>query len=251
MAPDYPIVINCRDRVTPLRKLVSWLEEHGHRRILMVDNASTYPPLLNYYQQTRHYVVRLDTNMGHLAPWRSGAIDVHVGADEYYVESDCDVVPDPACPNDLLAVLRRLLDLYPEHVKAGLGLRTDNLPLWYRHRRSVVRWERRFWATLMPHDDPGLPPLYEAPIDTTFAMYRPSENPTLDTAIRTGWPYVGRHEPWYLNSWRQSAEQRYYVAHASPGITTWEHDRLPNRVRGFLAEQDEAAGRRTRANGDR
>jgi hypothetical protein len=207
----------------------------------LIDNASTYPPLLDYYQQIRHYVVRLDQNLGHLAPWQSGAIGIHIGPDEYYVETDCDIVPDPACPSDVLPVLRRLLDVYPEHCKAGLGLRVDNLPLWYRHRRSVMRWERRFWQKPIRHDDAGLPLLYEAPIDTTFAMYRPGSTPTLDKAIRTGWPYVARHDPWYANSWLQSAEQRYYVTHASPGITNWEHERLPDRVRKFIAAQDREA----------
>ena len=33
-----PIIINCRDRVTPLRKLVEWLERANHQTIVLLDN---------------------------------------------------------------------------------------------------------------------------------------------------------------------------------------------------------------------
>jgi hypothetical protein len=236
--PDaYPVVINCRDRVAPLRKVVAWLEGHGYDRIVLVDNASTYPPLLKYLERTRHYVVRLDENVGHLAPWDSGVIDIHVGKDEYYVSTDGDVVPESFCPADVLPLLRQLLDRHPEHCKAGLGLRIDNLPPWFRHRREVVRWERQFWNTTIPADVDGWPPLYEAPIDTTFAMYRPAARPSLDKAIRTGFPYVARHEPWYANDWLPNRERRYYRAHARQDITSWDLPGLPERIRSLVDSQ--------------
>jgi hypothetical protein len=234
----YPVVINCRDRIAPLRKLIGWLERHGHQRIVLVDNASTYPPLLRYLERTKHTVVRLDRNTGHLAPWEASVIDIHIGPDEYYVETDCDVVPESFCPGDVLDLLRQVLDRYPEHCKAGLGLRIDNLPRWSSHRREIMRWENQFWQSRIA--GPGdWPPLYEAPIDTTFAMYRPSSVPLLDKAIRTGFPYVARHDPWYSNTWARSREDRYYRAHASPAITSWDLPELPDRIQLLVASQPE------------
>ena len=55
---DPPILINVRDRVTPLRKLVSWLELAGHERITLLDNDSTYPELLTYLDASPHEVIR-------------------------------------------------------------------------------------------------------------------------------------------------------------------------------------------------
>lgn len=239
MPDQYPVVINCRDRVAPLRKLVDWLTDHGYDRIVLVDNASTYPPLLRYLDRSKHYVVRLGANVGHLAPWDAGVIDVHIGADEYYVETDCDVVPDAACPGDVLPLLRQLLDRFPEHCKAGLGLRIDNLPRWFRHRDEVARWEQQFWQKTIPASDEGWPTLYEAPVDTTFAMYRPSSRPLLDKAIRTGFPYVARHEPWHANSWIPGREQRFYQAHASREITSWDLPELPERVQTLVDSRPE------------
>ncbi len=240
MANPYPVVINCRDRVSPLKKLVTWLEARGYQRIILVDNASTYPPLLRYLERTQHYVVRLDRNVGHLAPWESGVIDTHIGPDEYYVETDGDVVPESSCPSDVLPLLRQLLDRFPEHCKVGLGLRIDNLPPWFGHRREVVRWERQFWHTVVPGDVGAWPPLYEAPVDTTFAMYRPSAVPLLDKAIRTGFPYVARHLPWYVNNWLPAGrEDRYFRARARRDVTSWDLPELPERIRHLVDSQPE------------
>ena len=52
-----PIFINCRDRITCLSVLVDWLEKAGHENIYLLDNDSSYPPLLEYYEQTPHTVV--------------------------------------------------------------------------------------------------------------------------------------------------------------------------------------------------
>ena len=54
---DPPIVICSRDRVWCLRRLVDWLERAGHERIVIVDNASTYEPLLDYLDGSPHQVV--------------------------------------------------------------------------------------------------------------------------------------------------------------------------------------------------
>lgn len=243
MSSPYPVLINCRDRLAPLRSLVAWLERHGHDRIILVDNDSTYAPLLEYYDRTPHHVVRLDQNLGHLAPWQCGAIDELTG-DDYYIETDCDVVPDPSCPGDAFDLLRAVLDDYPEYCKVGLGLRIDNLPWSYRHRRAVLRWESQFWDAPLPDVTSGRPALYEAPIDTTLAMYRPRSPATLDKAIRTGPPYVGRHEPWYANSYLLSPEDRYYRKHARTDIASWNVGRLPERIRVLVDSRPKSSGRR-------
>ena len=125
-AHDVPVFVNCRDRVSSLRLLVSWLERAGHERIHLVDNDSTYEPLLEYYETTPHTVVRLGANCGHLAPWTMGVIEHHARGP--YVVTDPDVVPTEECPPDAVARLLELLDRHPGHVKAGLGLVIDDLP---------------------------------------------------------------------------------------------------------------------------
>lgn len=227
---DYPIFINCRDRVTPLRALVRWLERAGCTRIHLVDNNSTYPPLLDFYASTPHTVIRLGRNQGHRAIWECGAVEEHA-AGEYYVATDPDIVPVDECPPDALDRFRALLDGHPDRAKVGFGLVIDDLPSHYRFTRQVQVWEGQFWAAEV---EPGV---YDAPIDTTFALHRPGTAftapgvlPNHARSLRTGYPYVARHTAWYVDSRRPDAEERYYREHARGDVTHWNGDRLPQRL---------------------
>jgi hypothetical protein len=219
----FPVFVNTRDRVSCLRPLVRWLESAGVQRIVLVDNASTYPPLLDYLDRSPHAVVRLPENLGQLAPWTSGTISAYAGARDFFVVTDPDVLPDPGCPLDALEHLYDVVYTFPEFVKAGLGLRIDDLPPRYPHAEAVRRWEARFW------DEEFRPGLFRAPVDTTFAMYRPRTGPAMEPALRTGPPYVARHLPWYAGP-RRSREDRYYLARALPGVNNWDGDRLAARI---------------------
>jgi hypothetical protein len=217
----------------PLRRLVAWLERAGVERICLVDNASTYAPLLEWYDQSPHLVVRLEENLGHLAPWRSNVINTHA-LGEAYVVTDPDVVPDRACPLDALDHFGRLLDSFPDVVKVGFGLRIDNLPRRYRLRRAVQAWESQFWV------NPVRPGVYRAPIDTTFALYREHTPAAMEPALRTGWPYVARHLPWYADSKHPTDEDSYYALHARQDVTSWQGESLPAWLASWLRGEDAA-----------
>ena len=62
---DVSVIIICHNLVSDLVKVVSWLEQTGHERLVLLDNASTYPPLLSYMDNSPHRVVRLKQNLGH------------------------------------------------------------------------------------------------------------------------------------------------------------------------------------------
>src|SRR3954469_18701681 len=63
-AVTVPIFINCRDRLSSLRDLVDWLERVGCDEIYFLDNDSAFEPLLEYYRETPHTVVRMKENWG-------------------------------------------------------------------------------------------------------------------------------------------------------------------------------------------
>lgn len=207
-----PVFINARDRVTCLSQLVTWLENAGHERIVIVDNDSTYEPLLDYYKNCPHQVVKLGANLGHLAVWRAGLIE-QIGYNGSYVVTDPDVVPDEMCPYDAVERFYELLQRYGVD-KAGFGLRVDNLPDSYKFKQSVIKWESQFWENQL---DEGV---YHADTDTTFALYRPGAPVGTYSAVRTGFPYVAQHTTWYQDSENLSPEDVYYRDHAT-AISTW------------------------------
>lgn len=221
-----PTIIICRDALSDLRKLVDWLERAGHQEVILLDNASTYPPLLQYLRDSPHHVVRLDGNMGHEAPWSSGLVAA-LGKRPFVV-SDPDVLPDESCPYDAVDHFQDLLLRFPNFDQAGFGLHIDDLPEEYPHRDAVVRWESPFWTDEV---DPGT---FAAHIDTTFAVYRPGTGYKVTEALRTGPPYTARHLPWYRDPRRPDAETEYYFRHRRNDVGYWNHATLPAAVMSRL-----------------
>ena len=196
-----PIYIIVRDRVTDLKVLVEWLEKAGHDRIAFLDNDSTWPPLLEYLEKTPHEVVRFGRNLGPYCLWEWEV------PDEWFVYTDPDLIPHEDCPLDAVAHLRWLLDIY-DVPKAGLGLHVDDVPEF-----GTTRWEYELHG-----ERRWLGEAFDAPVDTTFALYRPS-TPRGLIAVRSGPPYEVRHMPWYRRS-DFTDEDRYYIANAS-GASSW------------------------------
>jgi hypothetical protein len=231
---QFPILITCRDRLSPLVDLVTWLEHSGQDRIYLLDNASTYPPLLEFYERTAHPVIRLGENVGQRCAWEAGVVD-KLCAGEYYAVTDPDVVPVENCPPDALDVFHDALQRFPDRSKAGFGLKIDDLPDHYRFAGEVRTWEAQFWERELA------PGLYDAQIDTTFALYRPGVPFEIHSGIRTGEPYLARHIAWYADSNAPTDEERYYRERARADVTHWDASELP----AWLAE--EVARRRVAA----
>lgn len=211
-----PIIINNRNRFTYLRKLIDSLESRGYYNIYILDNNSTYPPLLSYYSELSYKIIRLNANLGYLALWKSGLYKKFYR--DYYVYTDPDVVLIEECPSDFLKVLhdkmRQDLSLY----KVGLSLRIDDLPESYNKRNEVLHWEKQFYEERIDSF------FFSARVDTTFALYRPgstkAEANFYTKTYRSDFPYQVRHLPWYVDSNNLSEEDQFYIQNSATS-THW------------------------------
>ena len=203
-----PIVINNFNRLTYLCELIESLERCGLTNIVILDNQSTYQPLLEYYATCSYPVIRLDQNYGHLALWKSGLY--HRYKWNYFVYTDPDVVPINDCPKDFIVYFKNLIDSNYRIDKMGFGLRIDDLPDAFSLKEKVIAYESRYWTNKTARG------VYDAPIDTTLALYKPlsglrqGEVYTLH-AWRSDFPYMAKHLPWYVDSSRLSEEEQYYL----------------------------------------
>lgn len=214
-----PVFINNRDRLeTGTRELVNWLLDAGMTDIRIIDNKSSYPPLLEYYKTCPVKVIKLTGNYGSTALWDN---EIHKGLDTYYVLTDADVVPVEDCPKDLVRLMIELYEELPKlgHrcEKIGPGIRIDNLPIHYDKRNEVVAHESRFFTDVVYKG------AYQAPIDTTFALYSAKSAFTRPNSAqyRLSAPYIVEHKPWYSNSKHPSEEEKYYAKYCNPALTTW------------------------------
>lgn len=210
-----PIIINNRNRHTYLMQLINWLEKHGYSNIYIIDNNSTYEPLLNYYKSTNCKVFYLSENVGHLSLWKTGIVKHFEKS--YYVYSDPDVVPVNDCPGDILEHFYNILERIPNIEKVGFGLKIDDLPNHYADKEKVIEWEQKFWDKKIDSD------LYDAAVDTTFALYKPFTNGAnyVQNAVRTGGKYQLHHLPWYEDSNNMTAESLFYKNNIKQGASHW------------------------------
>ena len=146
-----------------------------------------------------------------------------LGIEGRYVCSDPDIVPIEECPLDAIEYFGEILDRYPGYIKAGFGLRIDDLPEHYAMRDQVRVVERYNW------ERPIAPRLYDGFIDTTFALYRGVEAFDQVPAVRTGYPYLARHTTWYLDEQNLPEEERFY-RDRSTLTPWWSRDKLPPKL---------------------
>jgi hypothetical protein len=213
---DIPIIINNRNRYEYLLRLINSLTKRGYTNIIILDNDSTYPRLLDFYNHECEFeVIFLRKNLGHLALWKSPLYNrVKKG---YYVYTDPDLEIYEKCPNDFMNFLLQGLIYNPRVQKIGLGLITDDLPDCYEHKKAVIEWEKKF--TSVNYNDN----YYKSHVDTTFALYRPfasGGSHEYKLALRSKFPYEVHHLPWYIDSNNLKSEDIYYLQNAESS-TFW------------------------------
>lgn len=207
---NIPVYIISFNRLSCLKQLVARLERAGYSNIHIVDNGSSYPPLLEELDKTPHVVHRMKKNYGHRVLFDAPDF-ADVVNNEYFVLTDPDVVPVNECPDDFIEVFYNALQSHQFADKVGFSLKIDDLPDSFELKNAVVKWESPFYGN--PVKGTSDPVLYKAPIDTTFALYRPrGEWKNKDGAIRTGAPYTARHLPWYKDLNNLTEEDRFYNA---------------------------------------
>lgn len=212
---EIPIILNNFNRLEYLKKMINSLEKKGYTNIIILDNASTYPPLLKFYNTCKYEIIRLESNLGHKALEISGVIKRFNKS--YFVYTDPDLELLEECPSDFLLQMLKLLKRYPKIDKLALSLKIDDIPDCYGKKKEVIEWESRFYTQQYKG-------LYKADVDTTFALYQPNAVIGYDDddfACRTPYPMQCRHLPWYEDSSKISDEDKYYLEHKRKDVSWW------------------------------
>ncbi len=203
-----PVIINNFNRIDCLKQLISWLESVGMTNIYILDNDSTYPPLLEYYKTCPHEVIYLNKNVGYMALWQTDVFDRF--KNDFYVYTDPDVLPVAECPPDFIDFFIAVLSSRADVKKVGFSLKIDDLPAHNARKNELIEIESKYWQKQVA------PGVYDAPIDTTFALYRPrAKGDHRAKALRTGPPYTARHLPWYFDPADLPEEEIFYQGVAS------------------------------------
>ncbi len=230
-----PCFLIARDRFTCLKNMVEYLVQIPELEVIILDNASTYLPLLGWYDTNPCIVERLSGNYGNFVLWSSPTAIHGLEKPDFwekynlegnqYILSDCDLDLSNVPRETLLNTLQEGLRRYPWAVKCGLGLRINDLPDT-ELSKEAIKWEANNW-TLM--DDMYI----KAAVDTTFCLCTGvGEQNDFDRCIRTGNPFVARHIGWYYGPQNPPPEdEMWYLKNISKSHNHYS-SRLLNIMEG-------------------
>lgn len=223
---DVIIFILSFNRLECLKLLLNTLRKFNLKnRIIIIDNNSTYLPLLKFYEECGVEVVRLKKNYGHLALWKISRFK-EIVENEYYIYTDSDVVPLPDCPSNFVETFLKILISKPYLSKVGFSLSLDAIPDDYLKKEEVRKWEQKFWDKSKYFEfSPGIG-YFDSPIDTTFALYRPGIYPFEARwwrSVRTDYPYAAEHLGWNPK-YIIKEEMKHYQGKIKKGSSHWFTD---------------------------
>lgn len=209
---NIPVFIISFNRLSYLQSMIASLKKVGISNIHIIDNASTYPPLLDYYKNIPYDVIYMDKNYGSRVFWESDVFDRY--RNDFYIVSDSDLELLDECPQNVIYTLFKTLGKYPFVRKVGLSLMIEDVPDT-EIGKEAKKWEGQFFRAPIKGAH-----AYYASVDTTFAVYLPDDLasgvPFL-RAIRCDRPYMARHLPWYRSQEELTEEDEYYFTHRSNG----------------------------------
>jgi hypothetical protein len=191
------------NRFANVKDLAQSLTDAGCE-VYLIDNNSTYSPLLEWYEQiNQSRIIRLDKNYLSRVFWDSGLSRKY--SDRFYIVTDPDL-DISSVPKDFVDVLMNALSLSENVWKAGLSLEINDLPE-NQYTQKVIEHEKRFWELYNVYA------FYTADVATTLALYDNERLPNIVNfldAVRMPRPYTAKHLDWYKTRENLTEEDLYY-----------------------------------------
>jgi hypothetical protein len=216
-----PIVIPTFNTVSYLKSMIDQLEERAWTNIIVADNNSTYPPMVEYLNKLSdtHNVVLIGENLGPRVFTENKEICSNMP--KYFIVTDPDLIFNKSMPITAINKMRRIVDMY-DVSKAGLAIEIYDPEERARFfdADQVDRWERNYWSRKIERY-PEKDPLYAAPIDTTFCLYNRDKflseidsvagRMTCNTsALRIAGRFTCQHMGWWKDQPLTKEEHEFY-----------------------------------------
>lgn len=221
---NIPLIIPVFNQLTYTKNLINWfMWYYPENPIYIVDNLSTYDPLLTYYAEPF-------SNNRNLKIWTYAENDCiknlqtvikgHINHNyEYYIISDPDIMPHPNTPPNFLEIFKDAIDNKGFH-RAGFGLITDDLPEELNERKMIIGNEAALLNQPIPffYKDKRYDG-FKAPLDTTFCLYKRDNGGWSSPMNGNDWGNCLRlfkafHFGWYLRPDFINEEMDYYFKSA-------------------------------------
>jgi len=220
-----PIFIICWNQYTYVKSIVEQLQKYPNIKIYIIDNKSTYKPLVDYLKiidgKNGIEVLYQPENYGHKVYERP---DIYERGGDMYIVTDPDLRLNTKMPANFREIMAKISEAHKAN-KVGLALDiTNNLDLTKKldgkPNETFAANEAQYWST--PINNPKYK-LYRAPIDSTFALinkkYRELGN--MNNSIRMAGDFTAVHRPWLINNEKDllPGEMDYYLSKGNKSTT--------------------------------
>lgn len=213
-----PIIIISYNRFLYLKELVEYFLSIGEDCIYVLDNASTYQPLLDWFSTVEKNgsvkIFRLNKNYGHRVYWDISFYK-NISDCKYCVITDNDIIPYKKFENGWKEKWINTLEKY-NIKKVGSAISIDDIPDIYPLKKDVISHENKFWKKEIKIDEKN----FYANIDTTLYLQKVETKHTHSSSIRMT-DYLIKHRPWYLNISDLCEEDLYYYSTIAKESTHW------------------------------
>lgn len=200
----FPVVIPTCNNVTYLKRTIDFFKSRDFNEFLIMDNGSSYPPMLEFLHQVAHqYTVLLSShNPGPREFYKNK--DILDWLPNYFIVTDPDLIFKEELDRKSIDYLIEITEKH-QIFKVGSALALEmtepnilDIPArWCQSDLTIRLWERSFWENIFSVTNYG-DVIYKAPIDTTFALY----NKKYDTGLfmhnnlRVAGRYTAKHCGW-------------------------------------------------------
>ena len=218
---DIPIIIPVFNTPTYLASMIDQLEERGWTNIIICDNGSTYPLMINLLNElsNRYDVVFWGKNMGPRVYTEDK--DICSRMPKYFILTDPDLLFNEKMPVNAIDKMKRIVDMYDvSKVGLAIDINTPEERERFFNAHQVDLWERNYWTRKLDRY-PEKDDLYAAPIDTTFSLYNrnkflseidhvPGRMTCNTSAIRIAGRFTCRHMGWWAKQPLTDDEYEFY-----------------------------------------
>ena len=190
-----PIVILCHNNEYYVNNTIIQLERY-HNNFIILDNFSDDVDTLKYLDNVslKYKVVRTDA---HYEPYKARNF-IYDQLPIHFCFTDPDLEYSKNLPADFIDKLIQISDRHKVQ-KIGLALKIDDYNEMYQgnyvFEKTIYEWEIKFWQNKIDDD---IYELYEADVDTTFALY--NKNIPTSKVLRVAGNFTCKHLPWYVNN---------------------------------------------------
>jgi FkbM family methyltransferase len=217
---NIPIVIICFNNHKYVDMMIKQIEKiNTNQSIIVLNNNSNCPRTVHYLKGVNHKVIYLDANYGHNV-WKKP--EIYNTLPNQFIITDPDIKFNTLLPFNYIHQMIQLSHKY-KSCRIGFALdisdKHDMLPYHFYdfgfHGIPTI-WDSQlqYWNNKLPDQEYEL---YQAEIDTTFALHTKSYN---ENHIRRAGNFTAKHMPWYKHDENMSLLERYLMYYKASGVSS-------------------------------